>query len=212
VVAVESELGEAAARRLLEGLVAYQAVLAGPGLGGAEAFIGSFLEGYPAGGPALVLDADALNGLSRMGEWWRLLPERTVLTPHPGEMARLTGLAPAELKERERIELARHYAAAWGCVLLLKGAYTVIAGAGDACTVLPFANPILGVAGSGDVLGGVIAGLLAQGMAPFEGAVLGGYLHGAAGGLAAEAAGDSGVLAGELADWVPRARLRLIHS
>jgi NAD(P)H-hydrate epimerase len=121
-------------------------------------------------------------------------------------MARLVGRPLSAVRDEERVALARESAAAWGHVVLLKGAYTVIAAPGGQATLLPFANPLLAVAGSGDVLGGIIVSLLAQGVKPYEAAVLGGYLHGAAGQLAADYWGNAGLLASELADWVSHVR------
>jgi NAD(P)H-hydrate epimerase len=103
--------------------------------------------------------------------------------------------------------LARRQAAEWGCVVLLKGAYTVVAAPDGRCSLLPFANPALAVAGSGDVLSGIIAALLGQRLGSYEAAVLGGYLHGAA---AAAAGLDSGLLAGEISDQLPFVRQNLV--
>jgi NAD(P)H-hydrate epimerase len=150
----------------------------------------------------VVLDADGLNLLAQIDGWAERLPPETILTPHPGEMARLLGADPAELKERDRVELAQEQAAAWGCVVLLKGAYTVVAAPDGRATIVPFADPALATAGSGDVLSGVIAALLGQGLAAYEAAALGAYLHGAAAGLAAV---RGGLLAREIADWVQEA-------
>ncbi|MBX7252049.1 MAG: NAD(P)H-hydrate dehydratase, partial [Candidatus Promineofilum sp.] len=157
----------------------------------------------------LVVDADGLNLLAQMPDWPGRLPANTILTPHPGEMARLVGRPLPTLRDEDRVELARDRAAAWGHVVLLKGAYTVIAAPDGRATLLPFANPVLAVGGSGDVLSGIIVGLLAQGVAPYDAAVLGGYLHGAAGQLAADYWGDAGLLASELADWVSHVRRAL---
>lgn len=204
-------LGVATANLLLGSLASWSALLVGPGLGDASSFLAALLDGLrtPAEGqsvPPLVVDADGLNLLAAMPEWPAKLPPNTVLTPHPGEMARLVGRPLPAVRDEDRIELARGCATEWGHIVLLKGAYTVIAAPDGRATLLPFANPILAVAGSGDVLGGIIAGLLAQGVAPYEAAVLGGYLHGAAGQLAAGYWGNSGLLASELADWVSHVR------
>ena len=109
----------------------------------------------------------------------------------------------------DRVMVAKRFAAAWGHIVLLKGAYTVIASPDGRCTLLPFANPILGVGGSGDVLAGVIVALLGQGVPRYEAAVLGGYLHGLAGQFASQQMGDTGLLASELADYIPQARRSL---
>ncbi|MCZ7667192.1 MAG: NAD(P)H-hydrate dehydratase [Chloroflexi bacterium] len=180
------------------------ALLIGPGLDAADAFITDLLAAKETL-PPLVIDADGLNVLASKEAWWKRLPPHTILTPHPGEMARLMGVTLADLQERDRVALAQEKAAAWGCVLLLKGAYTVIAAPDGRLTINPFANPALAVAGSGDVLSGVITGLLAQGVAPFDAARLGAYLHGAA---AAQYAYDSGLLMRELCDFLPEVMAR----
>jgi NAD(P)H-hydrate epimerase len=159
--------------------------------------------------PPLVIDADGLNLIASMPDWPGRLPSNTILTPHPGEMARLVGRSLAAVRDEDRIELAREKAMEWGHIVLLKGAYTVIAAPDGQTTLLPFANPLMAVGGSGDVLAGIIAGLLAQGMEPYKATVLGGYLHGAAGQLAKDYWGDAGLLASELADWVSHVRRAL---
>jgi hydroxyethylthiazole kinase-like uncharacterized protein yjeF len=177
------------------------ALLVGPGLGDADDFITTL---FPADGPApnlpTLIDADGLNALARLDNWWERLPVHCVLTPHPAEMARLMGISLAELLEMDRIETALAQAAKWNQVVLLKGAYTVIAAPDGRATLLPFANPVLAVGGSGDVLSGVIATLLGQGLAPYDAARLGGTLHALAG---ARSGRKSGLLASEIADWLP---------
>jgi ADP-dependent NAD(P)H-hydrate dehydratase / NAD(P)H-hydrate epimerase len=211
-VPAEAILDEPSARFLLERLDRYDACLIGPGLAGAADFVTAMLAAADTAAdilPPLVIDADGLNTLAAMADWPQRLPANTILTPHPGEMARLMGIkAVVELKTLERVELARRQAVEWNCVLLLKGAYTVIAGSDGRCTILPFANPALATAGSGDVLAGVIVGLLAQGMNAYEAAVLGGYWHAAAGHTAA-AGGRTGILAHEISDWLPKIRHKL---
>lgn len=155
-----------------------------------------------------VIDADALNALAHSEYWHQHLPAHAILTPHPGEMARLCGCSTREV-QADRIGIARAKAAAWNAVVVLKGAYTVVAAADGRAVVLPFANPALATAGSGDVLAGAIAGALAQGLAPFEAAVVGGYLHGLAGELARQDLGDAGVLAGDLLIRLPIALRQL---
>jgi NAD(P)H-hydrate epimerase len=192
-----------------------RAFLLGPGLGAADAFVAALLQEMSQGEktdalPTWVVDADGLNILSRMENWPGLLPPSSILTPHPGEMSRLMGRDLADLKQMDRVELARDCAGAWGHVVLLKGAYTVVAASDGRAAQLPFANPLLAVAGSGDVLGGIITGLAAQGLPPFDAAVLGAYLHGAAAELARAEWGDAGLLSGELAVYVPEVRQRLL--
>jgi NAD(P)H-hydrate epimerase len=186
------------------------ALLVGPGLGPAQAFFLALLALDAL--PPLVIDADGLNILAAQPNWPALLPPKTILTPHPGEMARLMDIPLAECKTMDRVALAQQQAAAWGQVVLLKGAYTVVAAPDGRATLLPFANPVLATGGSGDVLSGVLVSLLAQGLEPYDAAVLGGFLHGSAAGLAAAGRGDAGVLVREMADALPEARHRLSQS
>lgn len=158
--------------------------------------------------PPLIVDADGLNILSRLQDWAQRLPAGTILTPHPGEMARLTGEDVTAL-QAERQETARRYAAAWGHVVLLKGAFTVVAAPDGRAVLLPFANPGLASAGTGDVLAGVIVALRAQGLGAFEAAAAGAYLHGLAGELAREQFGVAGMAAGDVARALPEAFRRL---
>ncbi len=155
--------------------------------------------------PPLVIDADGLNALAQAGEWWTRFQGSAILTPHPGEMARLTGLTTAEV-QADRMGVAQRAAQQWGQVVVLKGAYSIIAGPDGRVVVNPFANPGLASAGTGDVLAGAIVGMLAQGLSPFDAAVVGCYLHGLAGELARQELGDAGMVAGDL---IPRLPLAL---
>lgn len=200
-------LSPEAARTVLKNLLGYAALLVGPGLTQQKEAVEFVRELLDAGSAALkhipvVLDADALNALAQADHWHESLPENTILTPHPGEMARLCGCTTAEVRA-DRIGLTRRKAAEWNAVVLLKGAHTVIARPDGCVTVLPFANPALATAGSGDVLAGVITGLLSQGLVPHDAAVLGGYLHGLAGELARADLGEAGVIAGDLIARLP---------
>lgn len=208
----QGKLSTDAARLLLKTADTYKAMLIGPGLGDAAEFMSILFkeEGGPPTLPPLVIDADGLNVLAGMENWAERLPSRTVLTPHPGEMARLMAAASiAEVQERERVVVAQEQAAAWGHVVVLKGAHTVVADPDGRCHLIPFANPILGTAGSGDVLAGVIAALLGQGAEPYEAAVAGVYLHGAAGERAGKKLGNAGLLAAEIADHIPPFRAQI---
>lgn len=150
--------------------------------------------------PPLVVDADALKLMAEVEGWPRQLPPGSVLTPHPGEMAVLTGLEK-ETIQADRVGIALKYAAAWGHVVVLKGAFTVVAAPDGRGTLLPFASAALAHAGTGDVLAGAITGLLAQGMDAYAAAVAGGYLQGLAGLQAAGSLGSTAsVLAGDVAD------------
>jgi hydroxyethylthiazole kinase-like uncharacterized protein yjeF len=140
--------------------------------------------------PPTVIDADGLNMLSQVEKWWKLLPAQTVLTPHPAEMGRLSGISTEEV-QAQRLELAKTKAAEWKAVVVLKGALTIIASPDGDIAFSPFKTDALATAGTGDVLAGLIAGLLAQGLRPFEAAQAGVYLHGSAGVKAAEQMGSS---------------------
>jgi NAD(P)H-hydrate epimerase len=155
--------------------------------------------------PPLVVDADGLNALAALEgeEWWLRLPPTSVLTPHPGEMARLMGIKTGEV-QANRLAAARDMAARWGHVVVLKGAYTVVAQPDGPAVILPFATPALATAGSGDVLAGAIVGLLAQGLGPFDAALAGAYLHGLAGSWAGEEIGPAGAIASDLLPLLPR--------
>jgi ADP-dependent NAD(P)H-hydrate dehydratase / NAD(P)H-hydrate epimerase len=152
--------------------------------------------------PLPVLDADAINILPKIPEWWQWLTEDAILTPHPGEMGRLCGLSIDEI-QADRLGITRQFAAEWHQTIVLKGAYTVIATTDGRCRVSPFANPGLASAGTGDVLAGVIAGLVAQGLSPFDAASLGVYLHGRAGEIVRNEIGDTGMIASDLLPVLP---------
>jgi NAD(P)H-hydrate epimerase len=155
--------------------------------------------------PQLIIDADGLNLLSEIDEWWTLLPERTILTPHAGEMGRLAKLE-REKVERDRWKIVLEKAAEWKCVVLLKGAHTLIADLEGQLAVLPFKTSALSTAGTGDVLAGLIGGFLAQGVKPFDAAVLSGYLHGLAGlDAARRLGGERTVIAGDVLESLPAA-------
>lgn len=133
----------------------------------------------------MIIDADALNILSVLRNWYEILPENCVLTPHPGEMARLTGKSITQIQS-DRENLTISYAERWGKVVLLKGAHTIISDAHGNTVTLPFASSALSVAGSGDILSGIIGSLCAQGVPVFEAACLGGWIHGQSGLTAAK--------------------------
>jgi NAD(P)H-hydrate epimerase len=132
-------------------------------------------------------------------------PAPRVLTPHPGEMARLAGRSSADV-QADRLGTARGFAGVSGAVVVLKGARTVIAAPDGTTYVNPAAEPALATAGTGDVLTGVIGALLSQGMAPLESACAGVFLHGLAGAAAARSSGASGVIAGDLPEAVASVR------
>jgi ADP-dependent NAD(P)H-hydrate dehydratase / NAD(P)H-hydrate epimerase len=165
----------------------------------------------------LVLDAEALRSVATMGEWWAGSLRPCVMTPHPGEFARLRAGSGVEgdgdgdltADDDARRAAAAGAAAAWSQVVVLQGAKTVVAEPDGTVTVAPFENPALASGGTGDVLSGVIGALLAQGMSPGPAARLGVYLHGAAGDMVRDRLGDAGLLASDLPDTVPLVRKRL---
>lgn len=170
-----------------------------------------------AGGPPAVLDAEALRTLAAADEWWAEVRRPCVLTPHAGEFARLragSGHAPAEdgdlnADDDARVRAASASAVEWGQVVVLKGASTVIAAPDGRVAIAPFENPAMATGGTGDVLAGTVGALLAQGLAPYDAACLGVYLHGLAGEAVRERIGDAGLLASDLPDAVPMTRKRL---
>ncbi len=185
----------------------YEAAVIGPGIGDTEdvrAFIWATLPDLAAElRNGVVFDADALNAIASMPDAAERMPTNTVLTPHPGEMARLMNMSVAEV-QATRLETAKSAAQRYRCTVVLKGAHSVIASVDGRARLSPFANPLLATAGSGDVLAGIIGGYLAQGMAPFEAACLGVYVHAAAGESLRVEYGSAGLLAGEIADRLPK--------
>ena len=190
-----------------EGVKEADALLVGCGLGRAESaweLAKDLLLDSPLTAPPAVVDADGLNALASEDGWWKKLGREAVLTPHPGEMSRLMGASTGEV-QRDRIGTAREAARKWGKTVVLKGAHTVVARADGHAVVSPFANPALASAGTGDVLAGTIAGLLAQGLGAWEAAMAGVYLHGLAGEMGREEVGEAGLLASDLLPLLPRA-------
>ena len=160
----------------------------------------------------LVLDADALSALSPATDVLvpalRLAPAPRILTPHLGEMQRLSGQSPVELEAR-RIDAAKGWAQRWGAVVVLKGGPTVIAAPDGRVSVNSTGGPSLATAGTGDVLTGTLVALLAQGLAPYDAARLAVYVHGIAGDLAAGLRGETGVSASDVVELLPQAMQRL---
>jgi NAD(P)H-hydrate epimerase len=148
--------------------------------------------------PPMIFDADGLKLLAKIPDWHKLVPAPAILTPHPGEMAVLTGLSKEEI-QADRQEIAAKYAKEWRHVVILKGAFTVVAAPDGRMTVIPVASPALARAGTGDVLAGLIVGLRAQGLEAFEAAVAGAWIHAQAGLYAADDLGTTAsVLAGDV--------------
>jgi hydroxyethylthiazole kinase-like uncharacterized protein yjeF len=195
-----------AARLISQHFEGYNVLLLGCGLGQGPAAVklvrSILLAKERRELPALVLDADALNILADTPRWWQHLNTDAIVTPHPGEMARLTGIPVAEI-QADRLGVAKKWAAEWNKTVVLKGAYTVIASPEGRAVISPVANPGLASAGSGDVLTGAIAGLAAQGLPLFEAAACGVYLHGGAGERVKERLGDAGMIASDLLPELP---------
>ena len=202
----------------------HDAIVLGPGLrpGLATAELVRMLLQAPEDDsepPPMVLDAEALRSIATLGEWWAGSLRPCVLTPHTGEFERLRTGAGVEAgsdgdlsgDDEARRTAALAAAQAWNQVVVLKGAKTVIAEPDGTVTVAPFENPALASGGTGDVLSGVIGGLLAQGLAPGPAARLGVFLHGTAGDMARDRLGDAGVLASDLPDSIPLVRKRLVN-
>jgi ADP-dependent NAD(P)H-hydrate dehydratase / NAD(P)H-hydrate epimerase len=204
---LEPAAGDAVARDL----AGYDALLIGPGLGLApetQSMVRGLLGSAAVEPLPVVVDADALNALAHVRGWHEHLTCRAVLTPHPGELARLAGTTVPEV-QASRLKTAREGAAKWNQVVVLKGAHTIIAAPDGRALISPFANAALATAGTGDVLAGTIAGLLAQEVELVTAAGLGVYLHGAAAELFSTEYGSSGMLASELGAAIARAAAQL---
>ncbi len=208
----DGHLDAASARALLRALQGSnaRAMLVGPGLGltdDTRAFVQHLLAGVDAvaGLEALVLDADALNVIAGEAEWWTRTPMPRVLTPHPGEMARLVGCSVAEVQSR-RLDVAVEYAGRTQSVVVLKGAGTIVAAPDGRARISDVANSALAHGGTGDVLAGLIVGLIAQGMTPFDAASAGVWIQTEAARQVSEVYGAPSTLASDLTKAIPDAR------
>jgi holo-[acyl-carrier-protein] synthase len=196
-------VGHASLSGVLRGFAGADAGVIGPGIG-RDASTRRLIEDLvPRVAAPLVLDADALNLLSEHRAILPRLSPQIVLTPHPAEFGRLSGLETGAVQQ-DRRGVASRFAKAWNKVVVLKGAGTVIAAPDGRVTLNPISTPALASGGTGDVLAGLIGGLMAQKLPPFEAAVTGVHLHGLAG-LDLEASlGQAGVLASDLLLQIPR--------
>ena len=195
-----------AAELILASSDRYSAMLVGCGLGwssGTAKFVERLLLNEQPCLPTVV-DADGLNNLSRLGDWWQRLGGPATVTPHPGELATLTAIETS-LVEHDRIETARNWAANWNLTVALKGAHTLIAEPEGMVRISPFANPGLASGGTGDVLSGVIVGLMAQGLSPGDATCCGVYVHGRVAETVRERRGDAGMAASDLIQGLPEA-------
>jgi len=173
----------------------YSAIAAGPGLGTGKSAVAMLKLLIQQVHVPLLLDADALNILSDNPTWLAFLPKGTVLTPHPGEFARLAGKTSDSF---DRLEILRSFCIKYSLNVVLKGAFTVICSPIGNCYFNPTGNPGMATGGSGDVLTGLIIGLLSQGYNPTEACILGVYIHGLAGDIAAEQTGYEALVAGDI--------------
>lgn len=202
-----------AAEKVLDLLSERQALAIGPGLGTSDGLKELLCQLLTESQVPIVIDADGLNLLSGQ---IKCLADRgpdspIVLTPHPGEMARLTGLSISEI-EADRFNVAQAFAQEHGVVVLLKGARTVIAGPDGRVNINASGNDGLASGGSGDVLTGLIGGLLAQGVDSFNAASLGAWLHGRSAELVAAMSGTAGMAASDLLPQLPVSRQELVKG
>ncbi len=184
----------------------FSAVGIGPGLGQAHQTGDALVALMKSFRKPMVLDADALNILASAPAMLELLPENSILTPHPGEFERLAGQAVDDFDRLERQVVFAHN---HGCVVVLKGAYTSIACPDGRVFFNPTGNPGMATGGSGDVLTGLLTGLLAQGYSSRDTAILGVFLHGLAGDLALPEKGSEAMNASDLVDFLPQAFLKV---
>ena len=191
---------------MFKGLEAYSAVGVGPGLGKDDDTVRALKRLIQDVQVPLVMDADALNILSDNPTWLAFLPAKTILTPHPKEFERLAGKSATSF---ERLEKQRELSKKYNLIIVLKGAHTAITMPNGTCFFNTTGNPGMATAGSGDVLTGIILSLLAQRYSPEEAAVLGVYLHGLAGDLAAEEIGQEAMIASDITEHLGKAYILL---
>jgi NAD(P)H-hydrate epimerase len=196
-------VGHAAYSSILGQLAAAEVGIIGPGLGRDSSTWRLVVDLAQHAKCPLVIDADGLNALADSPRVKGKLGKTRVLTPHPGELARLTGKT-ADAINADRTAAARRAAKDWGAIVVLKGAHTVVAHPDGRVSEDPHEVPSLATGGTGDVLSGIIGGLISQGSDPFTAAVTGVYIHAAAGRDIAERIGDSGLLASDLLPEIPR--------
>lgn len=178
----------------------YQAIAIGPGLGQDEETANAMLALLQASDRPLVIDADALNLLAMHKEWLIHIPKGSILTPHPKELERLVGHCASSY---ERLKCACEFAVNHKVNIILKGAWTAVITPEGVCRFNPTGNPGMATAGSGDVLTGVLLAMLAAGLRPEDAALVGVYLHGAAGDSAASQKGECGMISSDIIENLP---------
>ena len=186
----------------------YSAIGIGPGLGTNSETVNAFAKVLKEFKKSMVIDADGLNILSQNKELIELIPEGSILTPHPKEFERLAG---AWITDFDRLELLRSFSIKIKSVVVLKGAYSSIATPDGSVYFNPTGNPGMATGGSGDVLTGILTGLLSQGHSSTEAAILGVYAHGLSGDLAATDLGMISLIAGDLIAFLPSAFKKMHH-
>ncbi|KJF42431.1 bifunctional ADP-dependent NAD(P)H-hydrate dehydratase/NAD(P)H-hydrate epimerase [Draconibacterium sediminis] len=184
----------------------YAAIGVGPGLGLKRNSCRALCDLFDQAKVPMVIDADALNILAENKAWLEKIPEGSVLTPHPGEFRRLVG---ETTDSYDAIQKQMAFAKKYNCVVVLKGAHTSVAAPDGTLSWNSTGNSGMGTAGSGDVLTGIILGLLAQGMASFDAALLGVYLHGLAGDIAAKKRSEFSLMAGDIIETLGKAFLKV---
>ena len=201
-------VGHAALSAVLRGFTGAASGIVGPGIGRDTSTRRLIEDLLPKVTVPLVLDADALNLLSEHRSILPKLSPDIVLTPHPAEFGRLANMETSAV-QKDRRGIASRFAKTWNKVVVLKGAGTVIAAPDGRVTLNPIATPALASGGTGDVLAGLIAGLMAQKLPPFEAAVTGVHIHSVAGMDLEASVGQAGVLASDLLPQIPRVMERL---
>jgi len=189
---------------ILDNMGRMDVIAAGPGLGTSKGIKEIVNKIICESTVKLVLDADALNALSDNTGILKNSRTDIVITPHPGEMSRLSGISTDEI-QKDRLGTARRFAAEYGVIVVLKGSRTVVALPDGKAFINPVGNSGMATAGAGDVLTGIIAGLIAQGASASDAAVAGVYLHGLAGDIAASETGMYSMIAGDLINYLPQA-------
>lgn len=197
-----------AAEIILENIPNYDSLLIGCGMGQSNSTreMLKILLYSKTVMPPTIIDADGLNFLSttQSPNWWERIPGELIVTPHLGEMSRLSGIGVNEI-QKNRLFCAVNSAKRWNKITVLKGAYTIVASTNGNSLLSPFVNPGLATGGTGDVLAGTIAGFLAQGLGLENGAAVGVYIHGSAGEIVKKSLGDTGMLASDLLPALPLA-------
>jgi NAD(P)H-hydrate epimerase len=198
--------------RLLAFAGARDAVAIGPGLTTHPETVDLVQELVKRIDKPCVLDADALNALAGKSSLLTECKRPPIITPHPGEMARLETEATTQSVNEDRLGTATRFARERGVFVILKGARTVIARPDGLAAICPTGNPGMATAGTGDVLTGMVGGLLAQGLAPWDAACAATYFHGLAGDLAAQHLGQAGMIASDLIQHIPHALAPTTHT